>query len=861
MISLKRIMAGVSVICCFAGINISTYAYSEPEFVTLYVSAEGNDGNAGTYDAPYATIERARDEIRNIKKTRGLPKDGVCVYIRGGDYDVLETIKFTEEDSGTETSPITYRAYPGEEVKMSGGVNINTKDFKVVNEQKVLDKLPDVSLKGKIMELDLTAYGVDEVPEMKSFGAYQHNIDEEDRGSIKPAPELFVNGAAQTVARWPNDRYESFQASDYISYSMKNAGKTDNPKHNPDEYIKIKYANPRAEKWVSSGTALFYGYWSVDWADCTLKLHEYTPGCMTLSRTNYEPSGTRRFYVYNLIEELDQKGEFFMDRESKKLYWYPVDNYRNSEIKLSLLETPMFDVGASYVNFKGMDLGYTRGNVFRISGDHNTVSYCTIHSNADIAVNVTGRFNGIVSNYIYDVTGGIALSGGDVENLVHGENYAENNYVKDYARLQLTYCYGIGPRSIGERVSNNTITGSTHLGIEFFGPEHLIEYNDFFNFLTEAEDAGAIYSGRRKFWAGNVIRYNYFHDMGSNSDGAEGIIGIYLDDGFDSAHVYGNIFKDYKGIAIQATGSDGIYENNLSINIGGFVRGVDWASRRDDSSVRPALEEGGEGYFAVTKDVWTNKYPQIKEKLSMENMLVNQNNKIVDNIAINAGNHNLPASFKEEANKNITEDVIQGKITDVIITEEGVKTDNSSQTYSKAESFPVIDSSLTGVYAKNFAKNFENRIVLGIKKSGILNNNEVKAIDEDNQTVMPFIEDDRTMVPIRVIAESLGAEVEWNDAEKKVIIKGETNVELIIGEKSITVNGEKKETDVAAKIIGGRTFLPLRSVTEGLNKTVDWDERGLIIISKKDNALDLSEYPEEYAGRLLDEALRQIDLR
>lgn len=857
MMSFKKIMAGISAVCCVASINISSLAYSEPDFVTLYVSDEGNDKNAGTYEAPFATIERARDEIRNIKRTSGLPKDGVCVYIRGGDYSVMETIEFTEEDSGTENSPVTYRAYPGEEVKLFGGIKIEPSDFKVVNDQSVIDKLYDPGIKGKLLEIDLTKYGLVEIPGVKWLGAFQDNAKNEGRVT-DPSMELFVDGEAQTIARWPNEDYYSFSASgDVIQSITETERKSGNYKN-----LIIKFKNDRAKKWNNSKTVLFHGYWDNDWADYTLKLNSYTDGVLEFDGYNiYTPGSTRRFYAYNLLEELDAKGEFYTDTEEKKLYYYPVDNYRNKDIYLSLIKDPMFKVSASYLDFKDLNLGFTRGQVFNITGDYNTVSYCTIHSTADMAINVYGRFNGIVSNYIYDVNGGIALCGGDIENLVHGENYAENNYVKDFARLSLTYCYGIGPRSIGERVSNNTITGSTHLGLEFFGPEHVIEYNDFFNILTEADDAGAIYTGKRKFWYGNVIRYNYFHDMGSNSDGAEGIIGIYLDDGFDAAHVYGNIFKDFKGVAIQATGTDGVYENNLSVNIGGFVRGVDWSSRRDDSSVRPALLEGGEGHFAVTNSVWLEKYPQIKEKLSMENMLLPENNKMVDNIAINAGNHTLPAAFYEPANGNEIEDVIPGKMKDIIVSEEGIKTNNSSATYSAAENFPVLDSSLTGVYAKKFAKEFEGRIVLGIKKGGALNNNEVKAIDGENNKIMPFIEDNRTMVPIRFIAESLGAEVEWNEEEQKVTIKGETNVELVIGENSITVNGEKKETDAAAKIIGGRTFVPLRSVSEGLNKAVHWDERGLIIISDNDNTFDLSEYPEEYAGRLLDEAMRQIDLR
>lgn len=105
-------------------------------------------------------------------------------------------------------------------------------------------------------------------------------------------------------------------------------------------------------------------------------------------------------------------------------------------------------------------------------------------------------------------------------------------------------------------------------------------------------------------------------------------------------------------------------------------------------------------------------------------------------------------------------------------------------------------------------------------------------IDKNNSSVVPFVENGRTLVPVRFISESFGASVNWNDAEKKVTIAyGSDKIEVVIGGNKLIKNGVSEALDVPAGIYGGRTMLPLRAVVEALGKTVHWDNRGLIVIS------------------------------
>lgn len=85
--------------------------------------------------------------------------------------------------------------------------------------------------------------------------------------------------------------------------------------------------------------------------------------------------------------------------------------------------------------------------------------------------------------------------------------------------------------------------------------------------------------------------------------------------------------------------------------------------------------------------------------------------------------------------------------------------------------------------------------------------------------------DGRTMTPSRFVAESLGADVDWDDATKTVTVSnGTTTIKLVIDSNIAIVNGEEVEIDVPATIIDGRTLTPSRFVAEALGADVDWDD-------------------------------------
>ena len=118
--------------------------------------------------------------------------------------------------------------------------------------------------------------------------------------------------------------------------------------------------------------------------------------------------------------------------------------------------------------------------------------------------------------------------------------------------------------------------------------------------------------------------------------------------------------------------------------------------------------------------------------------------------------------------------------------------------------------------------------------------------------VTPYIYEDRTMVPLRVISENLGKEVTWDGANRSVNIKDEKGNEfsLLIGGKfmeDISANVDRKiELDAPALIKDDRTFVPLRAIAEAFGERVDWDnDKRVVVIGEGYDASKIKEEKKE----------------
>ena len=133
----------------------------------FYVATNGSDLNPGTKSKPFATLRRARNAIRALKKASKLPKDGVTVWIRDGVYPLRTTLALTAEDSGTKQAPIVYSAYGNEQPLLIGGQAIGA--FTAVTNYEILARL-DEDARGHVVQTDLRAQGVTDFGELRPRG-------------------------------------------------------------------------------------------------------------------------------------------------------------------------------------------------------------------------------------------------------------------------------------------------------------------------------------------------------------------------------------------------------------------------------------------------------------------------------------------------------------------------------------------------------------------------------------------------------------------------------------------------------------------------------------------------------------------
>jgi parallel beta-helix repeat protein len=525
--------------------------------IDLYVATNGSDQNPGTIRRPFASLERARDAVRNLNQTGGLPAGGVTVQIRGGTYYLTDAFELTEKDSGTKQSPIVYRQYNNEEVRLLGGKEIT--GFSPVNNPAILKRL-DKAIRGKIFQTNLKAHGITDFGEIKVRG---FAIPVSSAGM-----EVFFQNKPMTLARWPNNDWSKIAAT--------SAGQDGG---------KFTYEGDRPKGWAKADDIWLHGYWVWDWADSYSKvksINNETREIMTQEPHNfhgYKPG--QRYYAFNILEELDDPGEWYLDRKSGILFFWPPAPFDQWRAVVSILPTIIFLNNVSYVTFQGISIECCRGTAVVVrGGSYNLLAGCTLRNIGNNAVNIDGGLgNGVAGCDIYQCgESGIRLSGGARETLARAGNYAINNQIHDYSQWVRTYQPGIAIYGVGNRVSNNLIYSAPHIAIMLHGNEHSIEFNEIHHVCMETSDAGAFYMGRDYSQQGNVIRYNYFHDLGS----AE-VQAIYLDDFTSGTTVYGNVvYKAGRGVLIGG-GRDNTVRNNVFVDVKNAIhldaRGLGWANK------------------------------------------------------------------------------------------------------------------------------------------------------------------------------------------------------------------------------------------------------------------------------------------
>ena len=571
--------------------------------VNVYVSPTGNDAWSGSVPArekdglegPFATLTRAQAEVRRLKAA-GKLDDGAIVNLRAGTYRLTAPLSLRPEDAGTPQAPIVWQAYENEKVVLTGSLPVS--GFK--------------PWKGPIVVAELKGTALEKV-------AFR---------------QLFFRGERQVMARYPNVDPEDphFGQWAYILATdpapATNRSVSDRIPRVKDRFTATSdVIKPTWEKIERAEIAIHPAYgWA--WNILRLKSVDKETDTICLGRpASYGLMIGDRYFVQNLLAELDAPGEWYLDRDEAKLYYWPPADVKSGEVSVPVAESLVVAEGAGAVTVRGLTIENCSGNAVTLRNcEGSLIAGCTIRNTGMWGVSIVGGHNtGAAGNDIYATgAGGVSVNAGDRKTLTRGNCYADNNYIHHIAAFRRTYNTGVNLSGVGNRASHNLIHDCYHQAILIRGNDQVAEYNVIHHTNLGSEDTGGLYMSSRDFTQrGTVIRHNIFHHVGgfgknnSWNPVRNGQVefhypgftwGIYLDAPEVGCKIFGNVLYSVPVCGLfNHEGRDNHWENNIIVDAPAF---------RASSGGYPDLDEQSYSYVKALRekggyDTYLRRYPEL----------------------------------------------------------------------------------------------------------------------------------------------------------------------------------------------------------------------------------------------------------
>lgn len=591
-----------------------------------HVAVDGDDAGDGSRQAPFATLERARDAIRALRTGAGLPPGGVTVWVHSGVYHRDSTFVLTAEDSGTPEAPIVYRG-AGEDggARLLGGVRLPAAVFQPVTAPAVLERL-DEAARGEVVQADLRAAGIADP------GSYPIRF----RGAAR-VPEVFFRNRRMQVARWPNEGWTTVERVVERGARPRDRGSNIGVGGVPrqpgqdedwDRPGTIQYQGDRPARWNIERGVWLNGYWCYDWYDEALKVRDID---LDQRHITFEIAhfygvgggnrGPRRFYAFNLLEELDQPGEYYLDPDTLILYFWPPEPLDEEGVLVSTLGEPIVALrDVSHVHLRGLTLEACQGTAMTVNdGREVSIQACTVRNTGTTGITVNGGERHVVEGCNIHDTGtlGLVLSGGHRPTLTPAGHEARNNHIYRFGRRQRTYASGIQLGGVGNRLAHNLLHDAPHQAIGMSGNDHIVEFNEVHHVIMETDDCGALYTGRNPSNRGSIIRHNFWHHLGTPL--GHGNAAVYFDDGDGGQRVFGNVFfrtgqPSYGnfGAVFNHGGHGNWIENNIFVECRRALGASPWNEQRWISMLKSDLWQTRlRKEVDITTPPFTERYPEL----------------------------------------------------------------------------------------------------------------------------------------------------------------------------------------------------------------------------------------------------------
>ncbi len=535
----------------------------------------------------------ARNYIRVLREDD--PKNTYIIEIREGTYRVDKEIIFEKLDNN-----LIIRAAQGEKVRLVGAKSLDENRFQIVKDKEFLRNLIVPSVAQKIRVYDLFEDGFINLGE-HSRHAWGPNLEPPNR---IPPPRLYKDDDRQRLARWPNYNdhspymvYEHYTTEPRAlrGYEIKVQSILDKISipgevtlkkviDQGDIFKKVKggrggtfqVAFDRMKYWRDVENVWLDGVLSSTWEWTYNRIESVDLANRHITLSYPELSGIchgasvrlPHFYFENIPEEIDEIGEYWIDRKNGLIYY--LGNEDLSGLKMTTLESPILVVkDTANIRIEGIEFSFGRNHGIVINKcEEITIINCRLSNFTKGGIDASGKSIRILDSHIHGVGAfGIRLKGGNLSTLVPADNEVINCHIHDFGWEQKSQMAGVCIYGVGHRVAHNEIHDATHFGILIRKSNDVtVEFNEIYDLPKYHKlDGGALYigTGSTPQCRGLRIINNYFHDIPT--------IGVYPDNFSWGVEISGNVFcnvgveADRAAIDVNGGGECRTY-NNLMID-------------------------------------------------------------------------------------------------------------------------------------------------------------------------------------------------------------------------------------------------------------------------------------------------------